>query len=226
MTALSHRGLGDQDLFLFNEGSHFRLADVLGAHLEGDGCRFAVWAPNAEQVSVIAGFNGWDPRSDPLRPSGTSGIWEGFVPRVERGATYKYHVVSREGGYRVDKADPVAVYAEVPPKTGSVVWDLDYEWGDGEWMEVRRQRNSAAAPWSMYEVHLGSWMREPAEGNRSLGYRELAPRLADHVTRLGFTHVEFLPVMEHPFFGSWGYQTTGYFAPSARYGSPQDFMYL
>jgi 1,4-alpha-glucan branching enzyme len=220
------RSLTDQDLYLFNEGSHLRLADVLGAHLTEGGCRFAVWAPNAEQVSVVADFNGWDPRSDPLQPCGSSGIWQGFVSGTERGAVYKYHLVSREAGYQVDKADPLAVFAEVPPKTGSVVWDLDYEWGDGDWMQTRAERNSAPAPWSIYEVHLGSWMRVPEDGYRSLSYREMAPKLADHVTGLGFTHVEFLPVMEHPFFGSWGYQTTGYFAPSARYGTPQDFMFL
>jgi 1,4-alpha-glucan branching enzyme len=177
-------------------------------------------------VSVVADFNGWDPRSDPLEPSGSSGIWQGYVSGVERGAVYKYHLVGRGTGFKVDKADPFAVFAEVPPKTGSVVWDLDHEWGDREWMEARAERNGARAPWSIYEVHIGSWMRVPEDGNRSLSYRELAPRLADHVTGLGFTHVEFLPVMEHPFFGSWGYQTTGFFAPSARYGTPQDFMFL
>jgi 1,4-alpha-glucan branching enzyme len=218
--------LTDEDLYLFNEGSHLRLADRLGAHLGDGGCHFAVWAPNAEQVSVVADFNGWDPRADPLQPCGGSGIWQGFISGVERGAVYKYHVVARGGGYRVDKADPLALFAEVPPKTGSVVWDLDYEWGDEEWMSARADRNSGRAPGSTYEVHLGSWMRVPEEGNRSLSYREMAGRLADHVTSLGFTHVEFLPVMEHPFFGSWGYQTTGYFAPTARYGAPQDFMFL
>jgi 1,4-alpha-glucan branching enzyme len=218
--------LTEQDLYLFNEGSHFRLADKLGAHLSDGGCHFAVWAPNAERVSVIADFNGWDERSDPLEPSGSSGIWQGFVSGVERGAVYKYDLVGRGAGFKVEKADPFAVFAEVPPKTGSVVWDLDYEWGDRGWMGTRAERNGARAPWSVYEVHIGSWMRVPEDGNRSLSYRELAPRLADHVTGLGFTHVEFLPVMEHPFFGSWGYQTTGFFAPSARYGTPQDFMFL
>jgi 1,4-alpha-glucan branching enzyme len=218
--------LTDQDLYLFNEGSHFHLADKLGSHLGDGGCHFAVWAPNAERVSVVADFNGWDDRSDPLEPTGSSGIWQGFVSGVERGAVYKYHLVGRGSGFEVDKADPFAVFAEVPPKTGSVVWDLDYEWGDQEWMQARADRNSGRAPWSVYEVHIGSWMRVPEDGNRSLSYRELAPRLADHVTGLGFTHVELLPVMEHPFFGSWGYQTTGFFAPTARYGTPQDFMFL
>jgi 1,4-alpha-glucan branching enzyme len=218
--------LTDQDLYLFNEGSHFHLADKLGSHLSDGGCHFAVWAPNAERVSVVADFNGWDDRSDPLEPTGSSGIWQGFVSGVQRGAVYKYHLLGRGGGFEVDKADPFAVFAEVPPRTGSVVWDLDHEWGDQGWMQARADRNSGRAPWSVYEVHIGSWMRVPEDGNRSLSYRELAPRLADHVTGLGFTHVEFLPVMEHPFFGSWGYQTTGFFAPTARYGTPQDFMFL
>lgn len=218
--------ISDDDLYLFNEGTHFRLWEKLGAHPMAGGTHFAVWAPNAESVSVIGDHNRWDPGVDQLQPRGSSGIWEGFVAGVGPGSVYKYHLVRRGGGYRADKADPLALFAEVPPKTGSVVWSLDYAWGDGEWMRNRRQRNSHQAPISIYEVHLGSWMRVPEEGNRSLGYRELAPRLADHVQRLGFTHVELLPVMEHPFFGSWGYQTTGYFAPTSRYGTPQDFMAL
>jgi 1,4-alpha-glucan branching enzyme len=222
--------LTDDDLHLFNEGTHYRLYDKLGAHplTAGDteGTYFAVWAPDAERVTVMGDFNGWDKGSHPLRARGQSGIWEGFVPRVGKGACYKYHVASRYRGYRVDKADPVAFHDEVPPKTASVVWDLDYEWSDGAWMAARRSRNALDAPIAVYEVHLGSWMRVPEEDNRSLTYRELAPRLAEYVTRMGFTHVEFLPVMEHPFYGSWGYQTTGYFAPTSRYGTPQDFMYL
>ncbi|MBO0684507.1 MAG: 1,4-alpha-glucan branching protein GlgB [Candidatus Dormibacteraeota bacterium] len=218
--------LSDHDLFLFNEGSHFRLGDKLGAHLKDGGCHFSVWAPNAEQVSVIADFNGWNSRANLLQPCGSSGIWSGFVPGVGRGEVYKYRLTSRGGGRQLDKADPVAILAEVPPKTGSVTWDLDYAWGDGEWMQRRAERNSAGSPMSVYEVHLGSWRRRPEDGNRSLSYRELAPLLADHVEGLGFTHVELLPVMEHPFFGGWGYQTTGYFAPTARYGTPQDFMFL
>jgi 1,4-alpha-glucan branching enzyme len=218
--------LSDQDLYLFNEGSHYRLADKLGAHLVEGGCHFAVWAPNAEHVSVVGDFNGWDPRSSPLGPCGRSGVWSGFVPGLGQGVVYKYHLVSRGTGYRVDKADPLATFAEVPPKTASVAWDLGYSWGDDEWMRTRAARNAAQAPMSIYEVHLGSWRRVPEDGNRSLSYRELAPQLADHVQGLGFTHVEFLPVMEHPFFGSWGYQTTGYFAPTSRYGTPQDFMAL
>ena len=222
--------LSADDLYLFNEGSHLRLYEHLGAHtiVVGDvpGTYFAVWAPNAERVAVIGDFNGWDPTRHLLRPREQSGIWEGFIPGVGHGALYKYHIVSRYHGYEIDKTDPFAFFTEVPPKTASIVWDLDYTWGDQEWMATRGARNAADAPIAIYEVHLGSWMRVPEEGNRSLSYRELAPRLTDYVTRMGFTHVEFLPVMEHPFFGSWGYQITGYFAPSSRYGTPQDFMFL
>jgi 1,4-alpha-glucan branching enzyme len=222
--------LADDDLYLFNEGSHFGLFEKLGAHqmtVNGkEGTYFAVWAPDAEHVFVAGDFNGWNKGAHPLRPKGQSGIWEGFVPGVGRGTLYKYHIASRYGAYRVDKADPFAFYSEIPPKTASVVWDLDYSWGDQEWMEGRGRHNALGAPIAIYEVHLGSWMRVPEESNRSLSYRELAPKLAEHVKRMGFTHVEFLPVMEHPFYGSWGYQTTGYFAPTSRQGTPQDFMYL
>jgi 1,4-alpha-glucan branching enzyme len=222
--------LTDDDLYLFNEGNHFRLYEKLGAHCLNangvEGTYFAVWAPDAEQVYVTGDFNGWDRASHPMRSRGQSGIWECFVPGLGKGILYKYHVRSRYNGYRVDKTDPFAFYDEVPPKTASVIWNLDYTWGDGEWMEKRRSRNSLDSPISIYEVHLGSWRRVPEEGNRSLTYRELAPRLAEYVQRMGFTHVEFLPIMEHPFYASWGYQATGYFAPTSRYGTPQDFMYL
>jgi 1,4-alpha-glucan branching enzyme len=222
--------LTDQDLYLFNEGSHLRLYEKLGAHpgvVEGrPGTRFAVWAPNAEAVSVAGDFNGWDRERNRLHPRGDSGIWEGFVPDIGQGTLYKYHVASRIDGYRVDKSDPFAFHTEVPPRTASVVWPLDYTWSDKEWMESRPGRNSLTAPISTYELHLGSWRRVPEEGNRSLSYRELAPRLAEYLHEMGFTHVEFMPLMEHPFYGSWGYQTTGYFAPSSRYGTPQDLMYL
>ncbi|MGH7545418.1 MAG: 1,4-alpha-glucan branching protein GlgB [Gemmatimonadota bacterium] len=220
----------DDDLYLFNEGSHFRLHEKFGAHamtVDGvAGTYFAVWAPDAESISVVGDFNEWTEGEHPLRSRGVSGIWEGFVPGVGRGTLYKYDIASRYDGYRVQKADPYGLHHEVPPNTASVVWDLDYEWNDQAWMARRAERNGIDDPISIYEVHLGSWMRVREEGNRPLTYRELAPRLADHVERLGFTHVELLPVMEHPFYGSWGYQTTGYFAPTSRYGTPQDFMYL
>jgi 1,4-alpha-glucan branching enzyme len=222
--------LSDQDFYLFNEGRHYRAYDKLGAHLsrsaERPGVNFAVWAPNAREVSVIGNFNGWDPGSHRLESRGSSGIWEGFVGDVGQGALYKFHIVSEHEGYVADKADPFAVFHEQAPSTASIVWPLDYEWGDKEWIGGRGAKNSLGAPISIYEVHLGSWMRVPGEGNRSLSYREIAPRLADHVSKLQFTHVELLPIMEHPFYGSWGYQTTGYFAPTSRYGTPQDFMYL
>ena len=222
--------LTEDDLYLFNEGSHFRLYEKLGAHLmrvEGAaGTYFAVWAPDAEQVSVTGTFNEWSKESHLLRARGESGIWEGFIPGVGSGTLYKYHVRSRFHGYRVDKTDPFATFNEIPPKRASIVWDLDYVWEDQEWMAARRSRNALTAPMTIYEVHLGSWRRVPGEGNRSLSYRELGPALAEYVERMGFTHVEFLPMMDHPFFGSWGYQTTGYFAPSGNYGTPQDLMFL
>ena len=222
--------LMEDDVYLFNEGSHYRLYQKLGAHLRNvdgqEGVCFAVWAPNAEQVTVIGDFNGWNKDRHPLRARGQSGIWEGFIPGLGRGDLYKYHIASRYHGYRVDKTDPFALYRQVPPDTASRVWDLQYEWGDREWMENRHRHNSQSSPQSIYEVHLGSWARVPEEDNRMLTYRELAQRLTDYVLRMGFTHVEFLPIMEHPFSGSWGYQTTGYFAPTSRHGTPQDFMYL
>jgi 1,4-alpha-glucan branching enzyme len=224
------KALTDEDLHLFNEGTHYRLYRKLGAHLSDDperaGTRFAVWAPNAEGVSVVGDFNEWDPDANPLASRGSSGIWEGFVPEAGRGAVYKYHIRSRERGYQVQKADPFGFRHEEPPRTGSVVWDLEYEWHDDEWMGERGERNGLDAPISVYELHLGSWRRDPKRPGELLGYREIAPKLVDHVLETGFTHVELLPVMEHPFYGSWGYQTTGYFAPTSRHGSPQDFMYL
>lgn len=222
--------LTNDDLFLFNEGTHSQLYEKMGAHLmhwQGrDGVHFSVWAPNAERVSVIGDFNGWTPRKDTLQLRGNSGIYEGFIPDVKRGANYKYHIESRIEGYRVNKADPFGIYCEVAPRTGSFVWDLEYEWQDQPWMQRRGQHNHRQAPLSIYEVHLGSWMRSAKDSNRLLSYREITAPLVAHVLKMGFTHVEFLPLTEHPFYGSWGYQTTGYFAASSRYGTPQDLMYL
>ena len=212
--------LTQQDIYHFREGTYVRAYQKLGAHAvraaDGTvgGTRFAVWAPNAAEVAVIGDFNGWDRRTSPLAPRGdSSGIWEGLVEGVGPGALYKYHIASRHGGHRVDKSDPYAFRTEVPPRTASIVWDLSFEWHDEEWLRHRAGANALGAPWSIYEVHLGSWRRVPEEGNRYLGYRELGPQLADYASELGFTHVELLPVMEHPFYGSWGYQTTGYYAP-------------
>jgi 1,4-alpha-glucan branching enzyme len=222
--------LSGQDLHLWNEGRHLRAYRVLGAHLaERDGragVAFAIWAPNAEAVSAVGDWNGWIPDRDPLTRQGDSGIWAAFVPGLGKGAVYKFHVRSRFNGYAADKADPFGVRHETPPRTASVVWDLDYEWNDAEWMQGRAARSKLDAPISIYEVHLGSWRRDPAEPRRLLSYRELAPMLAEHAVSMGFTHVELLPVMEHPFYGSWGYQVTGFFAPSSRHGSPQDLMFL
>ena len=222
---------GDQDIYLFREGNHFRLYNRLGAHLMNangtDGVYFAVWAPNAEKVSVKGNFNGWNGESHQLAPRwDSSGIWEGFIPGLQKGDIYKYHITSRHKNYAVDKGDPFGYSWERPPKTASVVWDLAYEWNDAQWMSERHQHNALEAPYAVYEVHLGSWRRVPEEGNRYLNYRELAHQLADYVRDMGFTHVELLPIMEHPFYGSWGYQTVGYFAPTSRYGTPQDFMYM
>jgi 1,4-alpha-glucan branching enzyme len=220
----------DQDINPFLRGTHYRAYEKLGAHprrVNGvAGTHFAVWAPNAERVQVMGDFNGWDKLTHALHPLGHSGIWAGFAPGIGQGAHYKYHIVSRHNGYAIDKADPFAFWSEAPPGTASVVWDLEYHWGDDAWMAERRRRNAATAPIAIYEVHLGSWMRVPEEGNRWLSYRELAPKLAEYAQRMSFTHVELLPITEHPFYGSWGYQTTGYFAPTSRYGTPQDFMFF
>lgn len=222
--------LSEQDLFLFNEGTHFRLYEKLGAHplrVNGvSGTYFAVWAPDAERVSIIGEFNGWDNRRHLLHTKGQSGIWEGFFPEVQEGAVYKYHIASRFNGYCVDKMDPFAVLTETPPRTASIVRDLTYTWEDGAWMATRGKRNSLSAPITIYELHHGSWRRIPEENNRPLTYREMARFLPEYIQMLGFTHVEFLPFMEHPFYGSWGYEVSGYFAPTSRYGAPQDLMFL
>lgn len=223
--------LSDDDLYLFNQGEHFQLYDKLGAHVtEADGQKgtfFAVWAPNAEKVSVVGDFNSWNGLKNPLTPRASSGIWHGFIPGEHHGQNYKYRIWPRDAELSMDKADPFGFLHEEPPKTSSIVWNLDrYSWGDKEWMESRRSRHARTAPQSIYEVHLGSWMRSNGRHGDPLNYRELADKLANYVGDLGFTHVELLPVMEHPFYGSWGYQVTGYFAPTSRYGNPQDFMYF
>ncbi|MGH7928221.1 MAG: alpha-amylase family glycosyl hydrolase, partial [Candidatus Binatia bacterium] len=222
--------LTENDLYLFNEGSHFRLYDKLGSHLlnqEGThGAYFAVWAPNANHVSVIGQFNDWAKGRHQLLPKGNSGIWEGFFPEIGKGTLYKYHVGSRFRGYRADKADPFSIFNEIPPKFASIVWDLDYQWNDQQWLSERRERQGLDKPMAIYEMHIGSWRRVVEENNRSLSYRELAHELANYLREMDYTHVEFLPLMDHPFFGSWGYQITGYFAPSANYGTPQDLMFL
>ena len=223
--------LTDHDIYLLKEGTHGRLYDKLGCHLDtrdgAAGAHFAVWAPNARRVSAVGEWNGWNPEAHAHRARAAgSGVWEWFVPGVARGAADKFPIASHFGGYRIDKADPFAFFAEAPPKTASRAWSLEYEWGDAEWMAARRGANALDAPMSIYEVHLGSWRRPEDDGSRLLSYREMALPLAEYVREMGFTHVELMPVTEHPFYGSWGYQTTGYFAPTARYGSPQDFMHL
>jgi 1,4-alpha-glucan branching enzyme len=221
--------LTDFDLHLMHEGTHHRSYEKLGAHVtihEGAaGTLFAVWAPNAREVSVLGEFNGWDPRATPMARRGESGIWARFVPGIGPGASYMYSIVGHDGGDRVLKADPYGFAADVRPGTASKVWDISgYEWGDAEWLATRRGVNSLGAPIAIYEVHLGSWMRVPEESDRWLTYRELGPKLADYASEMGYTHVELLPVAEHPFDGSWGYQSTGYFAPTSRFGTPDDFM--
>jgi 1,4-alpha-glucan branching enzyme len=218
--------LTDQDIYLFREGTHSQLHSKLGCHLlaPGQGAHFAVWAPNAAAVSVIGDWNSWNAAENPLVPrADSSGVWEGAAPAAQRGQAYKYRITSRVGAFAVDKADPYGVFCESPPATASRVWSLEYAWNDSSWMGARARRNGLDAPMSIYELHLGSWRRK--DGN-FLNYRELAHRLADYVLDLGFTHVELMPITEHPFYGSWGYQTTGYFAPTARYGTPQDLMYF
>jgi len=223
--------LTEHDIYLFKEGNHFGLYEKLGSHLmtvdKVQGTLFAVWAPNAAKVSVVGDFNGWNRESHPLavRHDG-SGIWEGFIPALGQGTLYKYFIVSRQRHHAGEKGDPFAFHWETPPRTASVVWDLAHTWNDKAWMKDRRRTNALNAPYSVYELHIGSWRRKPEENNRSLNYRELAEYLPEYLKDTGFTHVEFMPVMEHPFYGSWGYQCTGYFAPTSRYGTPQDFMYL
>lgn len=221
----------EYDIHLFKQGEHFKLYEKLGAHLmtvDGvAGTYFAVWAPNAEKVSVIGDFNYWNKEANPINARWDgSGIWEGFLPGVGQGTVYKYYLLSREGHQEFEKADPFAFYCEEPPRTASVVWDLDHEWSDTNWLRERSAQVGKTAPMSVYEVHFGSWRRKMEEDSRSLTYLEMAEELVDYVKEMGFTHVEFLPIMEHPFYGSWGYQLTGYYAPTSRYGTPQEFMQL
>jgi len=228
---LQPKFLTDWDLGLLAGGSHYRSFESLGAHLahtgEAAGTRFTVWAPNADAVSVIGDFNHWDRSCDPMVQRRNSGLWEGFVDGIGDGALYKYSIVSERHDYSAEKADPYAFACEPAPRTASKVCDLNaYEWSDAAWMAERAARNRHDAPLAIYEVHLGSWMRSPQDGDRWLTYAELAERLADYVEEMGFTHVELLPVTEHPFGGSWGYQTTGYFAPTSRFGDPREFMAL
>ena len=218
----------DFDIHLFRSGKHFKLYEKLGAHVvkKGDveGTYFAVWAPNARAISIIGYFNGWSRGKHILYPRWDgSGIWEGFFADIQHGEAYKY-AMDTNNGESFDKADPFAFYTEVPPKTASIVWSPKYEWKDEEWLHHRNSLAGKPRPYSVYEVHFGSWRRK--EENVHLTYPEMAIQLVEYVRDMGFTHVEFLPVMEHPFYGSWGYQVTGYFAPSSRYGSPEDFMYL
>jgi 1,4-alpha-glucan branching enzyme len=222
--------LTDFDIHLFRSGQHFKLYEKLGAHAVADGDRrgtfFAVWAPNATAVSVLGDFNHWQQGSHKLSPRwDESGIWEGFFPGVGVGAAYKFGIQSNTGEY-LEKADPFANYAEIAPKTASIIWENDYRWNDQKWMEDRKSRTGTQQPFSVYEVHLGSWKRKAEDNHRSLSYTELIAEFVPYVKDLGFTHVEFLPVMEHPFFGSWGYQLTGYFAPTSRFGTPEDFKKL
>jgi 1,4-alpha-glucan branching enzyme len=220
----------EYDLYLFREGKHFHLYKKLGSHIithQGTkGTYFALWAPNAEYVAVVGDFNDWDRGTHRMKPRpDESGIWETFIPEVGKGALYKYYIKSHNG-YEVDKGDPYALHWETPPNTASVVWEGEHKWKDKKWLTKRSKNAGKAQPFSVYEMHVGSWKRVPEDNNRSLTYRELAEQLPGYLKDLGFTHVEFMPVMEHPFFGSWGYQVTGYFAPSSRFGTPEDFMYL
>lgn len=222
--------LTDFDIHLFRSGKHYRLFDKLGAHVTEfngkKGTYFAVWAPNAKAISVIGNFNSWQPDSHKLNPRwDESGIWEGFFTDVGKGEVYKYAIHSNTGAF-LEKSDPFALFAETAPKTASIVWSTSHSWKDSVWMNDRKKLQGKPRPYSVYEVHLGSWRRKQEDGNRSLSYLELVHELVSYVKEAGFTHVEFLPVMEHPFFGSWGYQLTGYYAPSSRYGSPEEFMQL
>lgn len=226
---IPHSLFTDFDISLFRAGKHYKIYEKLGSHIiEVDGqwgTYFAVWAPNAQSVAVIGNFNGWNGTTHPLSSRwDSSGIWEGFIPEIGRGELYKYHIHAKDGRH-LQKGDPYALYWEIPPNTSSIVWDLPYSWQDENWMKRRKEKAGQDQPYSVYEVHIGSWKKIDG-GLRSLSYRELADKLVPYVVEMGFTHVEFMPVMEHPYFPSWGYQCTGYFAPTSRFGTPEDFMYL
>jgi len=220
----------DFDIHLFRSGKHYKLYEKMGSHVvthqEVVGTYFSVWAPNAQKVYVIGNFNGWDLHSHALQPRWDgSGIWEGWIPYIGNGEVYKYGIVTPSGEY-IEKGDPYALSWEQPPKTASIIWDTWYEWQDQDWMQNRGKHNALQSPMSVYEVHIGSWKRDPSNNDRRLGYREIAETLVPYVKEMGFTHVEFMPIMQHPYEPSWGYQITGYFAASSRFGTPQDFMYL
>jgi 1,4-alpha-glucan branching enzyme len=231
-SVIDHQILTPYDIYLFREGKHLELYDKLGSHplqLDGRaGIHFSVWAPNAKHLHVIGDFNNWHPGTHPLkRRDDNSGVWEGFIPEIPRGTLYKYHIESSTNpGHMVEKGDPFAHYWELPPRTASIAWDLRPSWTDKEWMQNRSIRNKADSPWSIYEIHLGSWRRIPEDNNRWMTYRETSRELPKYLQEMGFTHVELLPVMEHPYTRSWGYQTLGYFAPTSRFGLPEDFMHL
>ena len=220
----------DFDIHLFRQGKHFKLYEKLGSHVMENngivGTYFAVWAPNASSISVIGNFNGWNRDGHQLVPRwDSSGIWEGWIPNIGVGEVYKYFIISNDGQH-LEKSDPFALWCEVAPKTASIVWDTWYEWNDTEWMKVRKEKNKLNAPHSVYEVHLGSWQRDPSDPERFLTYKEIAVSLVPYVKEMGFTHVELMPIMEHPYPPSWGYQITGYFSVASRMGTPQELMYL
>ncbi|WP_156307258.1 1,4-alpha-glucan branching protein GlgB [Sphingobacterium endophyticum] len=225
-----HSLLSEFDVFLFKAGRHFKLYEKFGSHellINGvKGVYFAVWAPNAQTVSVVGNFNGWNPHAHVLNVRwDSSGIWEGFIPGLKNGEVYKYHIHSNTGEH-LEKSDPFALLTEIPPKTASIVATTYFDWNDSEWMFNRREHNALDRPMSVYEMHLGSWMRDPQDPDRFLSYTEIAERLIPYIQETGFTHVEFMPIMEHPYYPSWGYQITGYYASSSRFGSPQDLMKL